>query len=85
MTGPAINAVLSELDGDRWLMASPMYGSGLRLMERLRLRVLDLELTRDKVVVRDGKGGHKDVRTTMISTHLLNRGGQGVRSPFDGQ
>jgi site-specific recombinase XerC len=28
--------------------------------------------------------GHKDVRTTMIYTHVLNRGGRGVRSPFDG-
>jgi site-specific recombinase XerD len=27
--------------------------------------------------------GHKDVRTTMIYTHVLNRGGQGVRSPMD--
>lgn len=27
--------------------------------------------------------GHKDVRTTMIYTHALNRGGQGVRSPLD--
>jgi site-specific recombinase XerD len=28
--------------------------------------------------------GHKDVRTTMIYTHVLNRGGHGVRSPLDG-
>jgi len=28
--------------------------------------------------------GHKDVGTTMISTHVLDRGGQGVRSPIDG-
>jgi integrase len=28
--------------------------------------------------------GHKDVRTTMIYTHVLNRGGLGVRSPADG-
>ena len=28
--------------------------------------------------------GHKDVRTTMIYTHVLNRGGRGVRSPADG-
>jgi site-specific recombinase XerD len=27
--------------------------------------------------------GHKDVRTTMIYTHVLNRGGRGVRSPLD--
>ena len=27
--------------------------------------------------------GHKDVRTTMVYTHVLNRGGQGVRSPVD--
>jgi site-specific recombinase XerD len=27
--------------------------------------------------------GHKDIRTTMISTHVLNRGGRGVRSPLD--
>jgi len=28
--------------------------------------------------------GHTDVKTTMISTHVLNKGGQGVRSPADG-
>jgi len=29
--------------------------------------------------------GHQDVSTTMISTHVLNRGGRGVRSPLDGE
>jgi len=42
LTCDEAKAVLSELDSDRWLMASLMYGAGLRLMECLRLRVLDL-------------------------------------------
>ena len=49
-------------------MASLMYGSGLRLMECLRLRILDLEFTRGEIVVRDGKGG-KD-RVTMLPRTL---------------
>ena len=64
LTRDEVKAVLGELDGDKRLMASLMYGAGLRLMECLRLRVLDLELTRGEIVVRDGKGG-KD-RITML-------------------
>jgi len=64
LTRDEVKAVLGELDGDKRLMASLMYGAGLRLMECLRLRVLDLELTRGEIVVRDGKGG-KD-RVTML-------------------
>jgi len=68
LTRDKVKAVLSQLDGDTWLMVSLMYGSGLRLMECLRLRVLDVELTRSEVVVRDGKGG-KD-RVTMLPLSL---------------
>jgi integron integrase len=68
LTRDEVKSVLSQLDGDRWLMASLMYGSGLRLMECLRLRVLDLEFTRGEIVVRDGKGG-KD-RVTMLPRTL---------------
>jgi len=64
LTHDEVKAVLAQLDGDTRLMASLMYGAGLRLMECLRLRVLDLELTRGEIVVRDGKGG-KD-RVTML-------------------
>ena len=64
LTRDEVKAVLGELDGDKRLMASLMYGAGLRLMECLRLRVLDIELTRGEIVVRDGKGG-KD-RITML-------------------
>ncbi|HZK36271.1 MAG TPA: integron integrase [Aeromicrobium sp.] len=64
LTRDEVKAVLGELDGDKRLMASLMYGAGLRLMECLRLRVLDLEFTRGEIIVRDGKGG-KD-RVTML-------------------
>lgn len=68
LTREEVKAVLGALDGDRWLMASLMYGSGLRLMECLRLRVLDLEFTRGEIVVRDGKGGK--ARVTMLPRTL---------------
>ena len=68
LTRDEVKGVLGALDGDKSLMASLMYGSGLRLMECLRLRVLDLEFTRGEIVVRDGKGG-KD-RVTMLPRSL---------------
>jgi integron integrase len=68
LTRGEVKSLLASLDGDRWLMASLMYGSGLRLMECLRLRVLDLEPSRAEILVRDGKGG-KD-RVTMLPRAL---------------
>jgi integron integrase len=62
-----VAAVLRELDGvDRqcWLIASLLYGAGLRLNECLCLRVLDLDLPRGELIVRSGKGG-KDRATTL--------------------
>lgn len=51
-----VHAVLKRLDGAPWLVASLLYGSGLRLMEALRLRVKDMDLTRDELAIRDTKG-----------------------------
>jgi len=59
-----VSAVLRHLSGREWLMASLLYGSGLRLMECLRLRVKDVDFERREIVVRDGKGG-KDRRTVL--------------------
>jgi integron integrase len=168
MTHDEVKAVLANLTGDKWLMASLMVGAGLRLMECLRLRVQDMDFSRNEIPVHDGKGakdrvtmlpgslkaplhdhlkkvkaiherdlaqgwgrvqmptaldrkypgapaewrwqwvfpphsfathlleggydirtvqellGHNDVKTTMIYTHVLNRGPAGVRSPVDG-
>ena len=149
-------AVLGRLEGQPALVASLLYGSGLRLKEGLELRVKsNIDFERQEIVVRRGKGarerttmlpgriceplqrlryhlhpsavqkgvrrairaegiqepaschtfrhsfaahlleagydirtvqellGHRDVRTTMIYTHVLNRGGGGVQTPLD--
>ena len=51
-----VQAVLARLDGEPLLVASLLYGSGLRLMEALRLRVKDIDLTRHELTIRDAKG-----------------------------
>jgi integron integrase len=65
-----VRALLAQLQGTQWLVTSLLYGSGLRLMEALRLRVKDLAIERGEVIVREGKGG-KD-RVTMLPTALEN-------------
>ncbi len=69
LTREEVQAVLARMEGTHWLIASLLYGSGLRIMEGLRLRVKDVELTRREILVRDGKG-FKD-RVTMLPTALL--------------
>ena len=64
-----VAALLAEMTGVSWLMASLLYGSGLRLMECVRLRVQDVDLLRREIVVRHGKGG-KD-RRTMLPAMLI--------------
>ncbi|HEX8137639.1 MAG TPA: integron integrase [Pyrinomonadaceae bacterium] len=67
-TRKEVHAVLANLDGVMWLMASLLYGSGLRLMECVRLRVKDVDLKQHQIVVRDGKGGRD--RLTMLPAIL---------------
>ncbi len=69
LTREEVQAVLARMEGTHWLIASLLYGSGLRIMEGLRLRVKDVELSRREILVRDGKG-FKD-RVTMLPTALL--------------
>jgi len=61
--------LLAAMDGRPWLIASLLYGTGMRLMEGLRLRVKDVDFARNEIVVRDGKGG-KD-RHTMLPRLLV--------------
>lgn len=131
LTRTEVRSVLAELSGGPHLVASLLYGSGMRLCECLQLRVKDLDFERSEITIRQGKGrkdrvtvlpatlsrplqlhleivrdthrrdlaagfghvvlpnafGRKSERfivsTTMIYTHVLNRGGRGVRSPAD--
>jgi integron integrase len=79
------HALLARMEGTHALMAKLMYGTGMRLMECLRLRVKDVELARHEIVVRQGKGG-KD-RITMFPISLVDemtRHLREVRKVFDG-
>jgi len=76
LTREEIRAILAELSGSHWLAACLMYGSGLRLMECLRLRIKDIDFDHRAILVRDGKGGKDRVVTLPDSlidplrTHL---------------
>jgi integron integrase len=59
-----VGRLLERLAGREALMAGLLYGSGLRLMECVRLRVKDVDLVRNELTVRDGKGG-KDRMTVL--------------------
>lgn len=61
-----VRRVLAELEGVHWLIGNLLYGSGLRLLECLRLRVQDLDFARCELLVRRGKG-NKDRRSMLPS------------------
>ena len=71
MTREEVKAIIAQLKGDKWLMASLMYGSGLRLMECLQLRVQDIDFEANQIIVRAGKG-NKD-RNTMLPEKMKQR------------
>ena len=64
LTEKEVHALLRQLSGLHLLMAQLLYGSGMRLMECVRLRVKDVDFDHRIIIVRDGKG-QKD-RVTML-------------------
>jgi integron integrase len=68
MSRDEVRAVLANLSGDKWLAATLLYGTGMRLMECLQLRVQDIDFDRSEILVRNGKGA-KD-RITMLPESL---------------
>lgn len=69
LTRDEVRAVLTLLDGVPGLMTQLLYGTGMRLMECVRLRLKDLDLARVEILVHQGKGG-KD-RVTMVPRALV--------------
>src|SRR6266403_4805117 len=77
LTRDEVRAVISGMDGTARLMATLLYGSGLRLLECARLRVQDVDFAMNQIIVRDGKGA-KDRATVLpavakeaLTRHLL--------------
>jgi integron integrase len=66
-----VRIVINTLQDDMRLMAALLYGSGLRLMECLRLRVQDIDFQNNSIIVRAGKGS-KD-RVTMLPESIRSR------------
>lgn len=84
LTEDEVRSLLHHLDGYAWLAACLMYGSGLRLMECMRLRIMNLAFDRQAIYVIDGKGG-KDRVVTLAPNLIvpLQRHLEAVRNTHD--
>ncbi|MFP5486023.1 MAG: integron integrase [Gammaproteobacteria bacterium] len=69
LTPTEVRELLLHMDGTTGLIAQLLYGTGMRLLEALRLRVKDVEFARREIVVREGKG-NKD-RVTVLPENLI--------------
>jgi integron integrase len=69
LTREEVLAVLRELHGIHNLIGRLLYGTGMRILEAMRLRVKDVEFDRRAIIVRDGKGG-KD-RVTVLPSAMI--------------
>ena len=69
LTRPEVSALLQRMQGLHGLLAALLYGTGMRLLEALRLRIKDVELARREITIRSGKGG-KD-RVTVLPENLV--------------
>ena len=68
LTAEEVKRILSRLEGEERVFLSLLYGTGMHLLEALRLRVKDVDFAYDQITIRDGKGA-KD-RVTMLPASL---------------
>ncbi|MEO8305157.1 MAG: integron integrase, partial [Betaproteobacteria bacterium] len=78
LTREEVSSILASLSGTHWLIGCLLYGTGMRIMEGVRLRIKDVDFSRRDIVVRDGNGA-KDRMTMLpqriersLRQHLLN-------------
>lgn len=69
LTPSEVRSLLHEMNGTTGLVANLLYGTGMRLLEALHLRIKDVEFERREIIVRQGKGG-KD-RVTVLPENLV--------------
>lgn len=69
LSADEVRLLLDQLDGVTWLIASLLYGAGLRLLECLRLRVHDVDFEMRQIVVRAGKGNRD--RVTVLPNAVI--------------
>lgn len=69
LTKDEVAGLLAQMEGEAALIARLLYGTGMRLMEGMRLRIKDVDFDRQVIIVRDAKGG-KD-RVVMLPRSLV--------------
>jgi integron integrase len=69
LTEAEVRRLLEAMEGSAWLMTALLYGSGLRQIECLSLRVKDIDFAYPQIIVRDGKGARD--RATMLPENLV--------------
>ncbi len=67
LTKHEVKTLLGAIEGVHWIMASFLYGAGLRLVECLRLRVKDIDFAACQIIVREGKGNKDRVIMLPVS------------------
>ncbi len=70
LTKEEVKAILNRLDGTKWLVVFLLYGTGMRILECLRLRVKDVDFEQNQITIRSGKG-NKD-RVTVLPKAAKN-------------
>jgi integrase len=85
LTAGEVQRLLAHLEGTKWIMASLLYGAGLRLRECLKLRVKDIDFEYRQIIVRDGKGAKDRVTVCSRTAWPRQRGNDDGVHPRDEQ